>query len=63
MYNENKILHKFSVEKPVMAIRFGVYGREDNTLALIHGKGGAITIKIMRRSVRLKLLFFSLLFY
>jgi len=51
MYNENKILHKFSVEKPVMAIRFGVYGREDNTLAIIHGKGGAITIKIMRRSM------------
>jgi hypothetical protein len=52
MYHENRVLHKFLVEKPVMAVRFGVYGREDNTLALVHGKGGAITIKIMRRTVR-----------
>jgi len=49
MYHDNKILHKFSVEKPVLAMRFGVYGREDNSLAIVHGKG-AITIKIMRRS-------------
>ena len=51
MYHDNKMLYKFNVEKPVHAIRFGLYGREDNTLVIVHGRGGAITIKIMRRSV------------
>eukprot|EP00603_Paraphysomonas_imperforata_P008422 CAMPEP_0114427968 /NCGR_PEP_ID=MMETSP0103-20121206/8665_1 /TAXON_ID=37642 ORGANISM="Paraphysomonas imperforata, Strain PA2" /NCGR_SAMPLE_ID=MMETSP0103 /ASSEMBLY_ACC=CAM_ASM_000201 /LENGTH=599 /DNA_ID=CAMNT_0001597133 /DNA_START=109 /DNA_END=1908 /DNA_ORIENTATION=- len=50
MYHDNKMLYKFNVEKPVHAIRFGLYGREDNTLVIVHGRGGAITIKIMRRS-------------
>lgn len=50
MYHDNKMVHKFSVEKPILAVRFGLYGREDNTLIIVHGRGGAITIKIMRRS-------------
>ena len=37
------------VEKPVMAMRYGAYGREDNSLVIIHGATGAMTIKILKR--------------
>lgn len=51
MYHDNKLMYKFNIEKPIHALRFGLYGREDNTLVIVHGRGGAVTIKIMRRSV------------
>jgi Bardet-Biedl syndrome 1 protein len=39
----------FVVEKPVMAMRFGPYGREDSSLIIIHGMTGAMTVKILKR--------------
>lgn len=48
MYKESKIFHTFSVEAPVMALRFGSYGREANSLVVVHGKG-ALTFKILKR--------------
>ena len=32
-----------------MAMRYGAYGREDNSLVIIHGATGAMTIKILKR--------------
>jgi hypothetical protein len=39
----------FSVEKPVLAMRFGPYGREEHCLVLVHGRG-AITVKMWKRT-------------
>jgi hypothetical protein len=50
MYKDNKVYYSFNVEKPIMALRFGPYGREQNSLIIIHGKG-ALTIKILKRLV------------
>lgn len=35
MYQGSTILHSFSVEKPVVALRFGFYGREVSALVQI----------------------------
>jgi Bardet-Biedl syndrome 1 protein len=51
MYKENACVHTINVEKPVLGMRFGQYGREDNTLCILHGKG-ALTIKIWKRANR-----------
>ena len=48
MYKENKMFYTFTVEKPVMALRFGAYGREQSSLVIVHGKG-ALTFKILKR--------------
>lgn len=48
MYHEGVIVHSFTVDRSVTCMRFGPYGREDNSLILIHGKG-ALTIKILKR--------------
>jgi Bardet-Biedl syndrome 1 protein len=48
LYQEAALVHVFTVEKPVHAIRYGAYGREENSLILIHGRG-SITIKMWRR--------------
>lgn len=48
MYKESKVFFTFSVEAPVMAMRFGAYGRETNSLVIAHGKG-ALTFKILKR--------------
>jgi len=53
MYNENKLIYKFSVDRPVSALRFGTFGREDNTLAIVHGRNGSITVKMLRRTMDL----------
>ena len=49
MYKEGACVHTFQVEKPITGLRFGQYGREDNTLCILHGKG-ALTIKIWKRT-------------
>lgn len=43
-------LHSFKVDPPVTAVTFGLYGREENSLCLVHGPQGALTIKIWRRT-------------
>jgi len=55
LYKEGGLVHMFAVEKPITGIRFGQYGREDNTLCVVHGKG-ALTIKIWKRTNKLELL-------
>jgi Bardet-Biedl syndrome 1 protein len=39
MYSETTVVHSFNVEGPVSAMRFGPYGREENSLIIVHGKG------------------------
>lgn len=53
MYKELKLFHSFTVEKPVQAMKFGAYGREDNSLVIVHGKG-SLTFKILKRLVDLE---------
>lgn len=45
MYSETTLVHSFHVEGPVSAMRFGPYGREENSLILVHGKGIYIIIR------------------
>eukprot|EP01038_Epipyxis_sp_PR26KG_P009508 gene9508-12808_t len=49
IYRELTMIFSFTVEKPITAMCYGVYGREENTLAIIHGQG-AMTIKILKRT-------------
>lgn len=49
LYREGLMIHSLMVERPVMAIRVGPYGREDNSFAIVHGKG-SLTIKMWRRT-------------
>ena len=37
MYRESTLIHTFVLEKPVLALRFGQYGREDASLICVHG--------------------------
>ena len=55
LYKDGGLVHMFAVEKPITGIRFGQYGREDNTLCIVHGKG-ALTIKIWKRTNKVDLL-------
>jgi Bardet-Biedl syndrome 1 protein len=48
MYKELTNIYSFRVDKPIIAMCYGLYGREENSLILVHGSG-AITIKIWRR--------------
>eukprot|EP00607_Mallomonas_marina_P007613 CAMPEP_0182419960 /NCGR_PEP_ID=MMETSP1167-20130531/4352_1 /TAXON_ID=2988 /ORGANISM="Mallomonas Sp, Strain CCMP3275" /LENGTH=517 /DNA_ID=CAMNT_0024595209 /DNA_START=56 /DNA_END=1609 /DNA_ORIENTATION=+ len=49
MYHDGAMVYTFTLDRPISAIRFGSYGREENTLICVHGQNGALTIKIMRR--------------
>lgn len=49
LFYESALINAFLVEPPVVAVRFGQYGREDSTLIIVHGRG-SLTIKIWRRS-------------
>lgn len=49
LYRDKTLFHSFKVEKPIQAIRYGPYGREENTLIIIHGKG-SITVKMWKRT-------------
>ena len=50
MYKESQLVNTLELEKPIIALRFGSYGREDGTLICIHGQG-SLSIKIWRRQV------------
>ena len=49
LYKNSRCVDTISVEAPIKAMRFGRYGREDNSLALIHGLNGSLSVKIWRR--------------
>jgi Bardet-Biedl syndrome 1 protein len=49
MYKELTNIFSFKVDRPVIAMTYGIYGREENSLIVVHGPG-AITIKIWRRT-------------
>ena len=49
MYRDAALIHTFELESPVVALRFGSYGREENTLIAVHSRG-ALSIKIWRRT-------------
>jgi len=38
LYREGGLLNTFKVDGPVMGMRFGHYGREDNTLCVVHSQ-------------------------
>lgn len=48
IYKDLTNIYSFKVDRPVVAMHWGMYGREENSLVVIHGNG-AITIKIWRR--------------
>ena len=49
LYRGTAVIHSFIVQKPVISLRFGPYGREENSLIIVHGRG-SLTIKIWRRT-------------
>lgn len=50
IYKDNKVFHSFCVEKPITALCFGPYGREENSLVIAHGQG-SLTFKILKRKI------------
>lgn len=52
MYRDLTMIYSFKVEKPITALCYGLYGREENSLIVIHGQG-AITIKMWRRTAEI----------
>ena len=44
-----ELIHTLQVERPVVALRFGSYGREDAALVIVHGQSSCITTMVMRR--------------
>jgi Bardet-Biedl syndrome 1 protein len=51
MCKETMPLHSFKVDAPVIAVASGLYGREENSIAIVHGHSGSLTIKMWRRTV------------
>lgn len=53
MYRDATLIHSFTLDAPVLGMRFGSYGREDNSLIVVHGRG-ALTVKIWRRAAEVE---------
>ena len=54
MYRDLTVMYSFKVDnKPVLALCFGTYGREESSLVIIHGQNGALTIKMWKRTAEL----------
>ncbi|CAG0880955.1 unnamed protein product [Cyprideis torosa] len=53
IYSNHTLVDGFQTPEPVVALKFGRYGREDNTLALVT-RGGSLLIKILRRTANFK---------
>jgi Bardet-Biedl syndrome 1 protein len=49
VYRDGTLVHSFTLEKPILAMRFGPYGREEHCLIIVHGRG-AITVKMWKRT-------------
>jgi Bardet-Biedl syndrome 1 protein len=56
MYSKGRAIHSFTVEKPVLSMSTGNYGREANALVIVHGKSQALTIKLLKRTASLEAL-------
>lgn len=50
IYRDLTKIHSIFVDKPVSALCYGSYGREENSLVVVHGNG-ALTVKIWKRTV------------
>ena len=50
LYKDNLMINSMQVDGPIHAMRFGQYGREDNTLILVHGQTGCMSVKILKRT-------------
>jgi Bardet-Biedl syndrome 1 protein len=46
-------IYFFKVERPVVAMKFGSYGREESALVIVHGQSSSLTTKVLRRLVDL----------
>jgi Bardet-Biedl syndrome 1 protein len=42
LYRDSTLLHRFYVDPPIIAVQFGSYGREENSLIVIHGNGNLL---------------------
>ena len=49
LFKNSRCVDTIEVEPPIKAMRFGRYGREDNSLVLIHGPNGSLSVKMWRR--------------
>jgi Bardet-Biedl syndrome 1 protein len=58
IYKDLTMIHSFHVDRPILAMTFGLYGREENTLVLVHGMG-SLTIKIWKRLAEVENLSFN----
>jgi Bardet-Biedl syndrome 1 protein len=58
MYRELTMIHSFKLDRPVIAMCYGLYGREENSLVLVHGPG-ALSIKMWRRTAEIDSLNFT----
>jgi hypothetical protein len=38
MFKEASLVHSFTLDRPISALRFGSYGREDSSLICVHGQ-------------------------
>lgn len=50
MFRDSSLVYTFTVDKPVLGLQYGSYGREESTLVAVHGKG-SLTIKIWKRAI------------
>jgi Bardet-Biedl syndrome 1 protein len=53
VYNGKFLVHTLVTGDPVASVRFGGYGREDNTLVVVH-RSGALTVKMLTRTATLE---------
>ena len=44
LFKEGLLVYTFSMEKPISALRFGPYGREESSLICVHGQ--VLTFKL-----------------
>lgn len=58
LYRELTCIHSFKVDSPILTMIYGLYGREENSLIIVHGNG-ALTIKMWRRTAEIDSLSFS----
>lgn len=49
MYKDLTMIYSFTVDRPITALSYGSYGREENSLIIVHGNG-CLTIKMWRRT-------------
>lgn len=48
IFREAALVDVFKLEGPVQCLRFGMYGREEGVLVVVHGRG-SLTVKMWRR--------------